>query len=111
MLNTQDLENILTAVTPKMVQHITALLDITPEDWDKLDDRVRARHIVDFQQRGLLAATLSASAKAHTDLEAAAHPITEKAEAHTKIELLNEQVAALTELVEGLIASQKKARR
>lgn len=102
ILSSSDIENVLKSMTPKFEANIARILDMTDEEWRTLDKKVKVRHIIDFQNRATLAATMAAGAKAHTDLEAAATVITDTAEAQT----LRDEVRALTELVKDLTKKQ-----
>lgn len=95
VLSTADVENVIASLPPRVENAIASLLDMTLDQWRRLPKAKRARHIVDFQNRSQLAATLAAGAKAHTDLEAAAFAVTEKAEADT----LAERVARLEQVI------------
>ena len=95
VLTTADVENVLASVPPKVENAIAALLDMTLDEWRKMPKTKRVRHIVDYQNQAQLAASMAASAKAHTDLQAAAFAVTEQAEAET----LSERVARLESLI------------
>lgn len=95
VLSTADVENVIASLPPKMEASIATLMDLTVEDWRKLPKAKRVRHIIDYQSRAQLAASIAASAKAHTDLEAAASPITQQAEAET----LTDRVARLENIL------------
>ena len=68
MLASSDIENILGSLTPRVEESVAALVDMTPSEWRKQSREKKAKQLVDFQNRGLLAATLASAAKAQTDL-------------------------------------------
>lgn len=103
ILTEADLDNLLKSLTPRMEANICALLEMTVEDWRKLGKRVQARHLVDFQNRGVGAASLAAAAKAQTDLEEAAQAVTLASQAQSIVD----DVAALKEMVHDLAAGRK----
>lgn len=107
ILSATEVENVLRSLTPKMEEHIASLLDISADQWRKLEDPVKVRHIIDFQNRATLAATLAAAAKAHTDLEDASVVVTQAVEADT----LRDEVKALREMVHDLNARHQKGAR
>jgi len=98
ILTESDLDNLLKSLTPRMEANICALLDMTVEDWRKLTKRVQARHLIDFQNRGVGAASLAAAAKAQTDLEEAAQAVTLQSQAQSIVDEFN----ALKEMVHDL---------
>lgn len=98
ILTSGEIEIVLMSVTKKTATHIAQLLEMTYEDWEALSDRVRAKHIVDYQNSSILAASLAAGAKAHTDLEASSSAITSTAQ----VEHLTEEVRVLRDLVKEL---------
>ncbi len=104
VLTAAEVENLLGALTPRMEEQIAAMLDTTVEAWRKESKGKRAKHLVDYQNRGQLAAVLAASAKAHTDLEAAAFAVTMQTEAQS----LADTVADLQSLVHGLVKGGAK---
>ena len=97
VLTTADVENVIASLTPKVENAIASLLDLTLDEWRKLPKAKRVRHIVDYQNRAQLAASMAASAKAHTDLEAAAFAVTEQAEAES--DTLTQRVARLESML------------
>lgn len=106
ILTSADIENALKALTPRTEAAIAQVLELTAEQWHALDDKVKVRHIIDFQNRSILAASLAAGAKVHTDLEEAAYAVTRVHEADT----LADEVRALRELVTDLTADTNTRR-
>lgn len=114
VLNASDVENVLGSLTPRMANTIAGLLDLTAGQWHALDDRVKVRHIIDFQNRSILAATLAAGAKAQTDLEGAANAITAVAEVdflRCEVEALRQVIVELTAKLAAESGSVKKGGR
>jgi hypothetical protein len=104
VLTAGEIENLLGALTPRMEEQVAAMLDMTVEAWRKESKAKRAKHIVDYQNRGQFAAVMTAAAKAQTDMEGAAFAVTMQTEAQA----LSETVAELTELVHGLVKAGAK---
>ena len=104
VLTAGEIENLLGALTPRMEEQIAAMLDMPVEEWRKQTKAKRAKHLVDYQNRGQFAAVMAASAKAHTDLEAAAFAVTLQTEAQS----LSDDVAALKDLVHDLVKGGSK---
>jgi hypothetical protein len=99
VLSTTDMENALAAVSPRVEEAIAALFNLTAEEWRAQPARVQVKQLVDFQNSAQLAATLAASAKAHTDLESVAFAAVAPSatdDLRAAMELLTEQVAAIT---------------
>ncbi len=107
MLASSDIENILGSLTPRVEESVAALVDMTPSEWRKQSREKKAKQLVDFQNRGLLAATLASAAKAQTDLEEAAFAVTQASEAKS----LTEDVEALKEMVADLTAKAKHGKK
>jgi len=104
VLTAAEIENLLGALTPRMEEQVAAMLEMPAAEWRKQTKAKRAKQLVDFQTRGQFAAAMSAAAKAHTDMEAAAFAVTMQTEAQS----LTDEVAALTELVHGLVKGGTK---
>lgn len=98
VLTASEIENLLGALTPRMEEQVAAMLEMPVEDWRKQAKAKRAKQLVDFQSRGQFAAAMAASAKAQTDMEAAAFAVTMQTEAQS----LADEVSALKDLVHGL---------
>ena len=94
---TADVENVIASLSPKVENAIASLLDLTLDEWRKLPKAKRVRHIVDYQNRAQLAASMAASAKAHTDLEAGA--IADPDQAEAEAETLTDLVARLESML------------
>jgi uncharacterized protein YceH (UPF0502 family) len=73
---------------------------MTVDQWRKQSKAKKAKQLVDFQNRGLLSATLASAAKAQTDLEEAAFIVTQASEAQS----VTADVAALREMVAEMSA-------
>lgn len=101
VMTTGDVETALAALTPRAEESIASLMDMTVEQWREQSKPKRASQIVAYTNSGQLAALLSASARAHTDLEDAAFAVTQVAEAQS----MREEMAALRGIVEEMSAS------
>ena len=111
VLTAAEIENLLGALTPRMEEQVAAMLDMSVEVWRKESKGRRAKHVVDYQNRGQFAATMAASARAHTDMESAAVAITQAIEAQTltaTVSALADEVAALSQLTHGLVKGGTK---
>lgn len=100
VLTTADIENVLGSLTPRIEEAVASLVDMTVDQWRKQSKAKKAKQLVDFQNRGLLSATLASAAKAQTDLEEAAFIVTQASEAHS----VTADVAALREMVAEMSA-------
>lgn len=98
VLTSGEVEIALKSLTPKTVLAIASLLEMTVADWDALDDRMKVKHLIDYQNSSILAATLAAGAKAHTDLEAAGIIQTREA----TVDALTAEIDTLREMVREL---------
>lgn len=103
ILTTDDITNALAAIPTRVEEAIANLMNMSAEDWRAQNDRVKVRQLVDYQNTGAFAATLTASAKAISDLDEVAFPVITPSvdeELRAALDLLAEQVskheAALT---------------
>lgn len=99
ILTTSDIENVLGSLTPAIEEAVASLLDMTVDEWRKQSKQRRAKQLVDFQNRGQFAASMTASAKAQTDLQEVAFAVTQRTEAAS----VAEDVQALKEIVSEVV--------
>lgn len=96
ILTTDDITNALAAIPPRVEEAIANLMNMGVEDWRAQNDRVKVRQLLDYQNAGAFAATLSTAAKAIADLDEVAFPVITPSvdeELRAALDLLNEQVA------------------
>lgn len=107
VLTQTDIDNALAALTPRIEESIAAAMDMTPEDWRKQTKARKVKQIIDHQTRGQLAASMNAANRAQTDFEESAKAIS----ATHEVEVLREEIAALTALVQSMTGTAKKGRK
>ena len=76
ILPSADIDNALRSIAPHTAHQIATVIGLTIEEWYALDDRLKVKHLIDYQNSAVLAATVVAAARAHTDLDDVANPAT-----------------------------------
>ena len=74
VLTESEVETLLKSLTERVETAIAAMVNLSLDDWRAQTRRIKAKQIVDFQNAGVLAASMVGAAKAVNELDAVAFP-------------------------------------